>query len=415
MLNRRTFLKRSALAVVAGAAMPAVFRRGVAAASSNGAPSKASGRKVLIVVQLKGGNDGLNTIVPYSNGTYYDLRGALSIPQSDVLPINNEVGFHPNMAALAPMWDAGKFAVVEGVGYPTPNYSHFVSMDYWETADPTGGGGEGWLGKYLGELDAATIGAVPAMNVGRALPPELQSNKVSISTVASLDNYQFQDDRRFPGLADSRFDALHGLYATPKGNPELDRLLGGAFQAALDGSIAVQEAHAAYTPAVTYPASNLAQDMLLLAEAVHFNQDLKVGHAAIGGFDTHANQLQEHGDLLLEFSEAVRAFWDDIAAHGHADEVVVMTWSEFGRRTTSNASDGTDHGSAAPMFLLGNPVVGGFYGERASLTDLDRGNLKFTTDFRSVYATALEGWLGAPADDILHGRYEQLPLIATST
>ena len=415
MLNRRTFLNRSALAVVAGAAMPAVFRRGVAAASSNGAPSKATSRKVLIVVQLKGGNDGLNTIVPYTDGTYYDLRGALSIPQSDVLPMNNEVGFHPHMAALTPMWDAGKFAVVEGVGYPSPNYSHFVSMDYWETADPTDGGGEGWLGKYLGELDAATIGAVPAMNVGRALPPELQSNKVAISTVASLDNYQFQDDRRFPTLADSRFDALHGLYATPTNKPELDRLLGGSFQAALDGSIVVQEAHAAYTPAVTYPDSNLAQDMLLLAEAVHFNQDLKVGHVVLGGFDTHANQIQEQGDLLLEFSEAVRAFWDDIAAHGHADEVVVMTWSEFGRRPTGNASDGTDHGSAAPMFLLGNPVLGGLYGERPSLTDLEKGNLKFTTDFRSVYATALEGWLGAPADDILHGRYEQLPLITTST
>ena len=415
MLSRRSFLKRSALAVVAGAAMPAVFRRGVAAASTGGAPSKASGRRVLIVVQLKGGNDGLNTIVPYTNGTYYDLRGELAIPQSSVLPMNNEVGFHPNLAALAPMWDAGKFAVVEGVGYPTPNYSHFVSMDYWETADPTGGGGEGWLGKYLGELDAATISAVPAMNVGRALPPELQSNKVSISTVASLDNYRFQEDRRFPDIADARFDALHGLYAMPKGNPDLDRLLGGAFQAALDGSIAVQEAHAAYTPAVTYPDSKLAQDMLLLAEAVHFNKDLKVGHAAIGGFDTHANQIAEHDALLLEFSEAVAAFWNDIEAHGHADEVVIMTWSEFGRRPTNNASGGTDHGSAAPMFLLGNPVVGGMYGERPSLTDLERGNLKFTTDFRSVYATALEGWLGAPSDDILHGRFEQLPLIATST
>ena len=415
MLNRRSFLKRSALAMVASAAMPAIFRRGVAAAAQSGSRSAASGRKVLIVVQLKGGNDGLNSIVPYTNGTYYDLRGELAIAQDQVLPMNNEVGLHPNLAALAPFWDTGKFAVVEGVGYPSPNYSHFVSMDYWETAVPTGGGTTGWLGRYLEQLDTATIGAVPAMNVGRSLPPELQSNKVAISTVDSLENYQFQDDRRFTDIADVRFNALHGLYATPNGNPTLDQLLGGAFQAALDGSIAVQEAHAAYTPAVTYPDTRLARDMLLLAEAVEFNQDLKVGHAAIGGFDTHANQIEDHDALLLEFSEAVAAFWNDIAAHGHADEVVVMTWSEFGRRPAGNASGGTDHGSAAPMFLLGNPVLGGLYGERPSLTDLDHGNLKFTTDFRSVYATALEGWLGAPSDDVLGGRFETLPLIATNT
>jgi uncharacterized protein (DUF1501 family) len=395
--------------------MPAILRRGVAAAAQSGSLSAASGRKVLIVVQLKGGNDGLNTIVPYTDGTYYDLRGTLAIPQAQVLPMNNEVGFHPNMAALAPLWDAGKFAVVEGVGYPTPNYSHFVSMDYWETAVPTGGGTTGWLGRYLEQLDAATLGAVPAMNVGRNLPPELQSNKVSISTVDSLDAYQFQDDPRHQDIAAVRFDALHGLYATPSRNPTMDRLLGGSFQSALDGSIAVKEAHAAYTPAVTYPASNLAQDMLLLAEAIHFNKDLKVGHVALGGFDTHANQLVEQGDLLLEFSEAVTTFWNDIVAHGHGDEVVIMTWSEFGRRPAGNASNGTDHGSAAPMFLMGNSVVGGLYGQRPSLTDLDKGNLKFTTDYRSVYATALEGWLGAPADDVLGSRFEQLPLIATAT
>jgi uncharacterized protein (DUF1501 family) len=416
MLNRRSFLKRSALAVVAGAAMPTILRRGVAAAQ-NDSQAAASNRKVLIVVQLKGGNDGLNTIVPYTNGIYYDLRSTLAIPQAQVLPMDNEVGFHPNMAAFAPLWDEGHFAVVEGVGYPTPSYSHFVSMAYWETAVPNSinKNTTGWLGRYLEQLDVATLGAVPAMNVGRHLPPEFQSTRVSISTVDSLDAYQFQEDPRYQGISDARFGALHGLYTTPSGDPAMDQLLGGAFQSALDGSIAVKEAHAAYTPAVTYPTSNLAQDMLLLAEAIHFNKDLKVGHVALGGFDTHANQLADQGALLLQFSEAVTTFWDDIVAHGHGDEVVIMTWSEFGRRPKSNASDGTDHGSAGPMFLMGNSVVGGLYGQRPSLTNLDKGNLKFTTDFRSVYSTVLEDWLGVSAKEVLGGSFEKPLLIANSS
>ncbi len=417
MLNRRSFLKQSALALVAGTTMPLVFRRGVAVAAERGilAPSP---RRVLIIVQLKGGNDGLNTIVPHTDGTYYDLRGELALTPDQLIPLNDELGFHPNLSAIAPLWDSGDLAIVQGTGYPYPSYSHFVAMNYWEQSRTPDGGkgligsGGGWLGKYLEQLDPATIGAVPAMNIGSKLAPELASRKVPISTVRSLNNYQLQKDNRYRAISETRLDTLHALYKTPNSNPDMDQLFGGAFQAALDGSIAVQEAHAAYTPAVTYPDTNLAEDLLLLAEGIHFNQDLKVGHVAIGGFDTHANQLAEHGALLLEFSEAVAAFWADIAAHGHQDEVVIMTWSEFGRRPDSNASGGTDHGSAGPTFLFGNQVIGGLYGEPASLTDLDKKNLKFTTDFRSVYATVLEKWLGAPAEEILGGRYPTIPVLA---
>lgn len=417
MLNRRSFLKNSALALVAGTTMPLVFRRGVAAAAERGVLAP-SARRVLIIVQLKGGNDGLNTIVPHTNDSYYDLRGDLALAPDQLIPLNDELGFHPNLSAIAPLWDSGNLAIVQGTGYPYPSYSHFVAMDYWERSRTPDGekilikGSGGWLGKYLEQLDSATIGAVPAMNIGSKLAPELASRKVSISTVKSLNNYQLQTDRQYRAISDSRLDALHASYKTPNGNPDMDQLLGGAFQAALDGSIAVQEAHAAYTPAVTYPDTNLAEDLLLLAEGIHFNQDLKVGHVAIGGFDTHANQLAEHGALLLEFSEAVAAFWADVAAHGHQDEVVIMTWSEFGRRPDSNASGGTDHGSAGPMFLIGNQVIGGLYGEPASLTDLDKKNLKFTTDFRSVYATVLEKWLGAPTEEILGGRYPIIPMLS---
>ena len=408
-LNRRSFLKNTGLALVAGAAMPLVFQRGVAAASqeeSNGPHP----RRILIVVQLRGGNDALNSVVPFTNQTYYDLRGELAIPDDEILPLDNEMGFHPNLLELLPMWQSGDLAIVEGVGYPSPSYSHFVSMGYWETAMVTPSDNSGWLGQYLENLDSAIVGAVPAMNVGRELAPELANRMVPVSTVENLNNYRFKEDRGLARFNEVRMDTLHGLYAS-SASGEINRVLSGAFQAAVDGSIAVQEAHARYVPSVVYPDSELATNLMLLAEAIHFNEDLRVGHVVLNGFDTHANQSVEHADLLKEFSQSLSAFWTDISHHGHGNEVVVMTWSEFGRRPDANASGGTDHGSAGSMFLLGTAVNGGFHGGRVSLTDLDRRNLKFTTDFRSVYSSVLEDWLGSPSIPILGGTFENLKLI----
>ena len=233
---------------------------------------------------------------------------------------------------------------------------------------------------------------------------------VAVPLVESVDDYRLQDDPRNAWNRQARTEALLRLYASAPGATRFGALLDNTVHAAQRSSAAVQRAHARYEPAVEYGESALAQGLRLVAEAIDADLGLRVGHVRIGGFDTHAAQEARHESLLAETADAMLAFYRDLQAHGRANDVVMMTWSEFGRRVTGNASDGTDHGSAGPMFVAGAPVAGGFYGERPSLASLDENNLRFTTDFRQVYASTLEGWLGAPSQDVLGGRFEPLPL-----
>ena len=412
-ISRRQFLKTSMVAVPAAAAMPAVFSRAVAAAiheqQSAAAPM---GNRTLVIVQMAGGNDGLNTVVPANDGRYYDLRGDLAIPQSDVLPIDGQTGFHPALAAFRELWDEGVLAVVEGVGYPEQSFSHFESMDIWQTAQTGRRDYEGWLGRYLEGIAGAQEDAFLALVADKRMPRAMVTPDVAVPLLESVDAYKLQDDPRNAWNRQARTEALLALYASAPGAARFGALLDNTLQAAQRSSAAVQRAHARYEPAVEYGESALAQGLRLVAEAIDADLGLRVGHVRIGGFDTHAAQEDMHAGLLAETADAMLAFYRDVQAHGHANDVVMMTWSEFGRRVTGNASGGTDHGSAAPMFVAGAPVAGGLYGERPGLASLDRNNLRFTTDFRQVYASVLEGWLGAPPDAVLGGRYERLPLFA---
>ena len=411
LITRRQFLKTSMVAVPAAAAMPAVFSRAVAAAiheqQSGAAPM---GNRTLVIVQMAGGNDGLNTVVPANDGRYYELRGNLAIPQNDVLPIDGQVGFHPSLTAFKELWDEGVLAIVEGVGYPAQSFSHFESMDIWQTAQTGRKDYEGWLGKYLEGIAAGQEDAFLALVADKRMPRAMVTPNVAVPLVESVDDYRLQDDPRNAWNRQARTEALLQLYASAPGATRFGALLDNTVHAAQRSSAAVQRAHARYEPAVEYGESALAQGLRLVAEAIDADLGLRVGHVRIGGFDTHAAQEARHESLLAETADAMLAFYRDLQAHGHANDVVMMTWSEFGRRVTGNASDGTDHGSAGPMFVAGAPVAGGFYGERPSLASLDENNLRFTTDFRQVYASALEGWLGAPSQDVLGGRFERLPL-----
>ena len=411
LITRRQFLKTSMVAVPAAAAMPAVFSRAVAAAiheqQSGAAPM---GNRTLVIVQMAGGNDGLNTVVPANDGRYYELRGNLAIPQNDVLPIDEQVGFHPSLTAFKELWDEGVLAIVEGVGYPAQSFSHFESMDIWQTAQTGRKDYEGWLGKYLEGIAAGQEDAFLALVADKRMPRAMVTPNVAVPLVESVDDYKLQDDPRNAWNRQARTEALLRLYASAPGATRFGALLDNTVHAAQRSSAAVQRAHARYEPAVEYGESALAQGLRLVAEAIDADLGLRVGHVRIGGFDTHAAQEARHESLLAETADAMLAFYRDLQAHGHANDVVMMTWSEFGRRVTGNASDGTDHGSAGPMFVAGAPVAGGFYGERPSLASLDENNLRFTTDFRQVYASALEGWLGAPSQDVLGGRFERLPL-----
>ncbi|MDA1096827.1 MAG: DUF1501 domain-containing protein [Chloroflexi bacterium] len=409
-ITRRQFLKSSLAAAPAAAIMPAVFSRAVAAAihEQSNAPK---GNRTLIIVQMAGGNDGLNTIVPTNDGAYYDVRPTVNVEPGVSLPLNNDVGLNPSLTAFKELWDEGTLAVVEGVGYPNPNYSHFASMDVWQTADPSASGFEGWVGRYLEGVVDVEADKFVSMAVGRKLPREMFTHKVSIPVVDTVDAYQIQPDPFSRYSHDLRTGLLLDLYASSPGARPFGALFDDTMKSAESSSSALQTAHADYTPAVDYPETRLGQSMKVLAGAIIGNLGVRVGHVRTGGFDLHATQLPDHGGLLADVADSIATFYRDLQAHGRDQDVVIMTWSEFGRRVTENGSGGTDHGSAGPMFIAGTPVSGGLYGERPSLTDLDNNNFKFTTDFRQVYASLLEGWLGAPSDIVLNGRFEQLPLL----
>lgn len=408
LITRRQLLKSSAAMVPALALLSATSWREIAFPAQ--ASAATGGGRTLIIVQQAGGNDGLNTVIPYNDGRYYSLRPNVAIPPHDVIQLNSEVGFHPSMPRLKEIWDAGKVAIVEGVGYPIPNFSHFQSMDIWRFADPDVKSKQGWLGRYLETSGRIRDGAFQGIAVGRILPPELYSPRVPITIVESVPLYQFQGDSRYAAATPGRTEALRKIHDAAAKDAPYTSLLHDTIEAAYQSSSALVQADRVYRPAVTYPDSSLARGLRILAAAIAANLDVRVGHVTIGGWDTHANQKPDHARLLKTLTEALYAFYEDLKAHGKDGNVLIMTWSEFGRRVKSNASDGTDHGSAVPIFFLGTPVKGGFYGDRPNLGALTSDNLRFTTDFRSVYATVLEDWFGAPSDSILGKRFETLPI-----
>ena len=416
VISRRIFLKSSVALVPAYALMPVVFRRALASSLlESPSTAAAAADRTLVVVQMAGGNDGLNTVVPFTDDRYYDLRGDLAVAQNEVLPLDSEVGLHPKLSEFKEFWDEGRLAIVEGVGYPNQSYSHFQSMHIWQTAYREGKQADGWLGRYFETLDRSQGNGFQGMVAGKILPPECSSPHAPIPVVESVSLYQLQGDPRHPAVTLARSQALLKLYASSPREAPYAVLLDNTIDAAYKSSLALQQANKAYEPAAEYPQTSLGKGLKLLAEAITGNLGIKVGHVTIGGFDTHANQKEDQERLLGTLSKALYAFYQDLKGHGKDGDVVVMTWSEFGRRAKSNASDGTDHGSAAPLFILGTPVKGGLYGERPDLGYLYNDNLRFTTDFRRVYATVLEQWLGASSEAVLGGeRFDTLPIIAAA-
>jgi uncharacterized protein (DUF1501 family) len=415
MISRRNFLKQSLAVVSLGVAVPSVFGRAVLAAAAERGSAPPSG-KTLIVVQLAGGVDGLNTVIPYRDSEYRRLRPSLAVPDNQMIAIDDRYAFHSSFARMKDIFDAGRLAVVQGVGYPNPNFSHFKAMDIWQTADPDGQAREGWLGRYFEGLTDADGHPLSGLNIGRSLPTAFRSDKASIASLESLETFGLQSAAG-DGNPEARQTSLMRLYDIYRpANTPFAALLDTTFDDASLSATQLATVHAAYKPAVTYPQSSLASGLRLLAELIDAGGDvnpLRVGHVTIGGFDTHTQQPGRLSDLLRETSEGIHAFWNDIEGHGHAGDVMIMTWSEFGRRVPENGQAGTDHGSAGPMFIVGSAVKGGFHGDPPNLANLDNGNLVFTTDFRSVYATVLERWLQAPAADVLAGRFDQLSLLAT--
>lgn len=368
--------------------------------------------KNLVVIQLSGGNDYLNTVVPYNDGRYYDYRPVMGLKGESVLPLDDRVGFNAEMRPIKRMFDQGKVAVVMGVGYPEPNRSHFRSMDIWHTAEPSASSAEGWLGKTTKVLDPEGANPVTAVNFGRGLPRALAYPGVSVASVGQLEAYGFLTGIAGAAKRDALLDVMARIYQPSGEQGWVSERLLGTGQGALRGADILQEAPAKYKSTVEYPADNaIAQSLKGIAQVLTARVGTRIFYANHGSFDTHTNELVNHARLWRELSIAVDSFWQDLEEHDAADDTVIMMFSEFGRRIADNGS-GTDHGSGGVSFLIGNAVKGGLYGEYPGLAPAEQldGDVRFNTDFRQVYASVLEQLLDVEATAVLKSQFEQLQM-----
>ena len=407
MIKRGRFLlgALSGLTVVANA--DHVFARALAATPLPGLPG--SDGRVLVLVNLQGGNDGLNCIVPHGNAQYYQMRQGLAIPASDVLAIDATVGFNPAMRSMKAMYDRGNVAVVQGVGYPDPDHSHFRSTEIWQTGFPERYEHSGWLGRYLDEAALPKDNLFNGVALAQVLPEALVSNTVDVPAVAQLNGYGLVSDRNVSARA--TYSQLVRDNRFPFQSPYLSHVA-EIEDHAQRGSQELPKYLAAYKSTSTYPATPLGRSLALAAQIIGSKLGTRILYVQHGSFDTHVSQKETQDRLLAELSDALAAFYSDLEAHGDDKNVLTMTFSEFGRRIAENGSRGTDHGEASPLFLLGGGVKGGLYGTVPDLANTNMGNVRFGVDFRSVYATVLERWLGRPSEKILGGTFSQLPAIA---
>ena len=367
--------------------------------------------KSLIVIQLSGGNDYLNTVIPYSEGKYYDYRSTVNIPQNKVIPIDDHYGFNPSMGPVKSLWDEGKVAIINGIGYQNPNRSHFRSMDIWHTAEPDSIGKEGWLGRAIRDIDPQGENVLTGINFGRGLPRALACPGVSVASVGDLDTYGLFPDVQDEELRMFTLEAFSKMYGGAAGRDPMMELLGQTGQDALQGADILRTAPAMYSSSVEYAPDSLAQNVKSISQVFHANVGARVLYTQHGPFDTHAGELISHAKLWDEVAGSVGCLMDDLKEHGTENDASILIFSEFGRRIQDNGS-GSDHGSGGVAFMIGGAVNGGTYGEYPSLAEAEQieGDLRSNNDFRSVYTGILEDWLGLDAAPIVNGQFEKFDL-----
>jgi len=370
--------------------------------------------RVLVLVQMAGGNDGLNTIVPYGHDAYYTARPQLAIAKDQVLKLNHEVGFHPALKPLQPMFDSGAFSIIHGAGYPNPDRSHFRSTDIWLTGSGSNVvSSTGWLGRYFDLL------CPPGEECGTVGPPAIQIGLTSSLALLGRDQkgIALQNPLQFYELVQRQGS---GHNSDPKPTPttpagkELEFLRDTA-SSAFEFAGEIVKAYESKNNLIQYPNESLAAQLQIVARMIAGGLSTRVYIVSIRGFDTHAGQLTVHQNLLDELATSISAFYQDLVALGAGDRVVGLCFSEFGRRVKENASLGTDHGTCLPLFTFGKPITGGIHGAQPSLTDLENGDLKLGFDYRQIYASLLEQWLVGDSAQILGGTFNTLPLINATT
>jgi uncharacterized protein (DUF1501 family) len=431
--TRREFLRSGLVMASAASTLPAFLHSSALAlhraagglSSVPGVPEE----HILVVVQLGGGNDGLNTVVPCFAPEYYRARPGIGIPEAQVLklPGADGVGLHPGMSAMREMYDEGLVSIVQGVGYPNPNRSHFKSMDIWHTADTTATG-DGWLGRYFdaeccgwGKGESGTPeknGGPPGIAIGRTAPLAMEGRQVKPVAFESPELFRWSGAEIGKELREG-YEALNSR-TTGEGNAARSES-NAAFllRTALDAQVSSDMIRRAVAtrPRTQFPGTDLGRQLSMIASMIGAGLRTRVYYASMGSFDTHAGQGGQqgrHAQLLQQFSQAMQAFYRELKAQGNDGRVMTMAFSEFGRRVAQNQSQGTDHGTAAPMFLFGPMIRPGVHGEHPSLKDLDDGDLKYGIDFRSVYAGILESWLRADSRSILEGAWRAFPILAAA-
>jgi uncharacterized protein (DUF1501 family) len=377
---------------------------------------------ILVILQLAGGNDGLNTVIPYADDAYYRARPAIGIAKQSILQVNDYIGLHPKLSGLKSLYDSGHLGIVQGVGYPNPNRSHFRSTEIWQTASDANVMEQyGWVGRYF---DSCCKGADPTVGVAvsNAMPQAFVAKSPTGVSFQRPEQYKWQNEGKDMAVD----DAFHHLNqpATDEGgssigmvgnantselNP-LDYLQRTALDAQLS-SAKILEISRKYKSSVDYPKNQLGSSLSLIAQMIAGGLPTRVYYASQGGYDTHNNQLGTHDRLMTELGDSLAAFAKDLQQQGNFNRVLLMTFSEFGRRVVQNGSNGTDHGAAGPMFLMGGAMKAGLYGKYPSLTELHDNDLIFNTDFRSVYATVLDRWLKAPSKTILGRQFQPLNIV----
>jgi uncharacterized protein (DUF1501 family) len=403
-LSRRQFLATSSL-LAAGTGLSSFWHKVALAAPNADQPGAAD--TILVVIEMTGGNDGLNTVIPFKDPAYETARPRLKQPADKVLKINDDLAFHPAITGFARLLERSQLGIIQGVGYPNPNRSHFVSMDIWQTASFNPDEPYGWLGRGVEKLGPAVGGLFVG---GTDSPRALGGPSGRAVSLRSLADYEL----KVAGGPDatSRRRVVENFAAAEKESAGgLADLVKQAARETYRSAARLREVAANYETPVTYPATGLAGRLKLIAQLIAAGVPERIYYSSLAGFDTHSDQAKQHSDLLAELAGAIAAFHEDMAHHGQQKRVLTVTFSEFGRRVKENASQGTDHGAASQMFIAGDAVRSGPIGAHPSLADLDDGDLKFHTDFRSVYATLLDQWLKIPSGEILGNKYPAVELL----
>ena len=366
--------------------------------------------KVLVVVQLTGGNDFMNTLVPYTNPIYYDCRPTVGIPQDEVLPINDALAFHPKMGPIKEMYDDGNVAVIQGIGYPDSNRSHFRGMDIWHTCTPEKISTEGWLGKAIRELDPNKENVLTGVNIGTGLPRAMTAPGVPVASVGDLDNYGLMTGMQQQQQRLNALEAFKDIYSQAIGTGPVREYLAQTGMDVLKSADILKDAPSMYSSDVEYGDNPIARSLRDVARVHLAEMGTRIFYTQQGGYDTHANENPNQPPLLSDLSGAVMDFFQDLRDHDSSKEVTMFVFTEFGRRMRDNGS-GTDHGTGGGAFIIGDSVEGGLYSEYPSLErdQWARGeDLAHTYDFRGAYSTLLEQWLEVEAGPIVNGKFEQL-------